>query len=161
MRTYLTRQEELLGEHLLYEIQMLHETRKALNGERVSDQIITNALMESFCGHARNLNEFFVEVLRDDTLKASSFATADYGRPMNSADRQTLFKKINKQISHLTIERTSVPEEKIGSADREQMYGWIYALLEHFAKHVRPELRSSWKIRFGERTDDPTTKECG
>lgn len=52
MRTYLTRQEELLGEHLLYEIQMLHEIRKALNGERVSDQIITNALMESFCVHA-------------------------------------------------------------------------------------------------------------
>ena len=81
MRTYLTRQEELLGEHLLYEIQMLHETRKALNGERVSDQIITNALMESFCVHARNLNEFFVEVLRDDTSRPAALPRQTTGAP--------------------------------------------------------------------------------
>jgi len=42
-----------------------------------------------------------------------------------------------------------VPEEKIGQADRENMYGWIYAFLEHFADHLRPELASAWKIRFG------------
>lgn len=145
-----SREEELIGEHLDYEIKMLHETRKALRGEPVPTGIIANALMESFCIHARNLNEFFLESIRDDTLKASTFATPDYRRPENPADRQALFKKINKQISHLTTDRTSVVDEKIGTADRDEMYSWVFAFLEHFAKHVRPELRSSWKIKFGQ-----------
>ena len=142
------RQEELIGEHLDYEIKMLHEMRKFLRGEPVSADMIANAVMESFCLHARNLNEFFLENSnRVDTLKASSFATSNYRKPPNPDDRRALFQKINKQISHLTTERTSIPEEKIGNADREEMYGWIFGLLEYFGKHVRSELQSVWKIR--------------
>ena len=106
--------------------------------------------MESFCIHARNLNEFFLEVIRIDTLKASTFASSEYRRPENSPDRQALFKKINKQISHLTTERTSVAGEKIGTRDREEMYSWVYAFLEYFADHIRPDLRGAWKIQFGQ-----------
>jgi hypothetical protein len=47
MTNDLSRREELIGQHLLYEIHMLHETRKALNGEPVSADVIANALMES------------------------------------------------------------------------------------------------------------------
>jgi hypothetical protein len=142
----LSREEELLGEHLGYEIKMLHEMRKALRGEPISKRMIANAVMESFCLHARNLNEFFLETSnRPDTLKASSFATGDY-QPLDSPDdRRALFGKINKQISHLTTERTSIPEQKIGNSDREEMYGWIYAHLEYFADRPRPELRSAWE----------------
>lgn len=143
------REEELVGEHLAYEIIMLHEMRKALRGEPVPPNMIANAMMESFCLHARNLNEFFLEKSnRADTLKASCFATSNYRRPENPKDRGALFQKINEQISHLTAERTSIPEQKIGPADREEMYGWIYALLDYFGKHVRPELQSAWKFRF-------------
>ena len=150
MSNDLSREEELIGEHLSYEIKMLHETRKALRGEPVSSQVIANALMESFCLHARNLNEFFLEVIRPDTLKASDFATSDYRRPENHEDRRALFQKINKQVHHMTTERTSVPEDKIGPADREEMYSWVHAFLRHFAKYIRPELHRVWKIRFGE-----------
>ena len=143
-----TREQELIGEHLDYEIKMLHETRKALMRKPVPTGIIANALMESFCIHARNLNEFFVEVIRDDTLKASAFATNEYRRPENPADRQALFKKINKQVSHLTTERTSLVEEKIGTGDREEMYGWVHAFLVHFFEYVRADLRSVWRFKF-------------
>jgi hypothetical protein len=142
-----TREQELIGEHLDYEIKMLHETRKALMGEPVPTGIIANALMESFAIHARNLNEFFFENSR---LKASDFAIGDYKKPENPHDRKLLFDKINKQIAHLTKDRTSKPDEKIGTADRDEMYSWIFAFLEHFGKHVRPELRSFWKIKFGQ-----------
>jgi hypothetical protein len=149
MTNELSREEELIGKHLRYEIIMLHETLKALRGQPVSDNVITNALTESFCLHARNLDEVFLETNnRSDTLTASSFTTSDYLPPDSPDDRRALFKKINKQISHLTTERTSVPEEKIGQAEREEMYGWIYALLEYFDDHLRPELRRVWKIRL-------------
>ena len=146
-----TSEQELIGEHLDYEIKMLHETRKALRGEPVPTGIIANALMESFCIHARNLNEFFFENPRwPDILKASDFATSEYNKPENPHDRRLLFDKINKQISHLTKDRTSKPHEKIGTADREEMYGWVHAFLVFFDDYVRPEFRSSWNIRFGQ-----------
>ena len=43
--------------HLNYEIWMLEETNK----KRHVDEVIKNALIESFCVHARNLFEFFME----------------------------------------------------------------------------------------------------
>jgi hypothetical protein len=131
------REEKQVGEHLAYEIKMLHETRKALRGNPVSPQVITFALMESFCVHARNLNEFFLESKRNDTLKASTFATSSYRRPENPEDRRALFQKIHTQIAHLTAERTSAAAEKIGPVDREEMYSWVYACLNYFADHIR------------------------
>jgi hypothetical protein len=148
MANGLSREEEHLGKHLDYEIRMLCETRKALRGEPISKQVIAFALMESFCIHARNLNEFFLEGTREDTLKASAFATSDYRVPENPDDRQALFEKIHKQVAHLTTDQTSVAAEKIGPKDREEMYGWVHACLEHFAKHIRPDLRPAWKITF-------------
>jgi hypothetical protein len=105
---------EQLAEHVRYEVIMLSETRRKLNERDANDQIAVNALMESFCIHARNLNEFFLETGRYDTLKASAFSTQNYARPVETAIRQAIFSKINKQISHLTEARTTVPQQKIG-----------------------------------------------
>ena len=43
--------------HLNYEIWMVEETYK----KRHADEVIKNALIESFCVHTRNLFEFFAE----------------------------------------------------------------------------------------------------
>jgi hypothetical protein len=53
---------------------MLGEKMKA--GE-YADQATFNALIESFCTHARNLNEFLHESTRDDTFKAISAGDAE------------------------------------------------------------------------------------
>ena len=68
-----------------------------------------NALIEAFCIHARNLHEFF-QGSRTDTLKANTFADSRYKSRPNDQERKTLISKINKQISHLTEQRTSVAE---------------------------------------------------
>jgi hypothetical protein len=70
----------------------------------------------------RALNEFFLEVGWRDTLKASDFTLGDYKWPSNSEERRALITKINKQISHLTDERTLVEQEKIGDQDRTALY---------------------------------------
>ena len=94
---------------LVYEVQMLGYTRRKLQTREFDGQWTANTLIKSFCLHARNLNEFFLEEGRHkDLLKASAFADADYKRPRNTRRRRALFSKINKQIAHLTKKRTSV-----------------------------------------------------
>jgi hypothetical protein len=56
--------------YLFYEFWMLAETHKRLLAG-IGDTVIQNALIEAFCTHAHNLNNFFLEVGWDDTLKAS------------------------------------------------------------------------------------------
>ena len=104
---------------------MLGSTLNKLKVWDFKDQKTANARRELiFASTLENLNEFFLEEsCRADTLKASDFATDDYVLPKASNDRNLLFKKINKQISHLTNERTSEQQERSGHPDREQMYG--------------------------------------
>jgi hypothetical protein len=49
--------EEILQEHLRYDVDMLEGTFRLLN-EPTGDLIVGNALIESFCIHARGLIEF-------------------------------------------------------------------------------------------------------
>jgi hypothetical protein len=141
--------EQLVG-HLHYEVWMLGATLEKLKTGGLPDRKTANALIESFCIHARNLNEFFLENGKEDTLKASSFATSDYRRPDNPEDRRTLFANINKQISHLTEARTTVEKDMIGDEQREAMFALLYADLWNFHRHLKPELRPAWKIIFAD-----------
>jgi hypothetical protein len=50
--------QDILGHHLPYKFEMLQGTHATL-AKSVHDTIIYNALMESFCIHARLLIEFF------------------------------------------------------------------------------------------------------
>lgn len=53
-----TKLDFFLTVSLPYELWMLDETFKRLN-EPLTDQVIANALIESFCIHARQLIDFF------------------------------------------------------------------------------------------------------
>ena len=80
--------------YLFYEFWMLAQTHKRLLAG-IGDTVIQNALIEAFCTHARNLNEFFLEVGWDHALKASDFTAGDYKWPPNSEERKALIAKIN------------------------------------------------------------------
>jgi hypothetical protein len=126
--------------YLFYEFWMLAETHKRLLAG-IGDTVIQNALIEAFCTHARNLNEFFLEVGWDHALKASDFTAGDYKWPPNSEERKALIAKINKQISHLTDQRTLTAQEKIGERDRTALYELLVADFKNFTQYLRPELR--------------------
>jgi hypothetical protein len=137
--------------HLRYEVQMLGEMRRKLQAREFNDQWTANALIEAFCVHARNLNEFFLEESSHrDILKASSFADGNYKRPRRTKRRRALFAKINKRIAHLTNKRTSVARHKIGDRQREEMFALLYVDLKKFDLYLRAQLRRKWKIIFGE-----------
>jgi hypothetical protein len=63
----------------------------------------------------------------------------------NDKERKNLISRINKQISHLTEQRTSVAEEKVGPADRAKLYSILITESDNFTRHLQPHLRSAWK----------------
>jgi hypothetical protein len=135
--------------YLCYEIEMLGLSKARLEAGEIKDRVVINALIESFCTHARNLNEFFLERSGwRDSLKASAFTDVAYKPPRRTKRRIALFDKINQQITHLTVKRTSNVRQKIGPRYRDEMYKTLYADLLKFNRHLRPRLRRKWRIRF-------------
>jgi hypothetical protein len=109
----------------------------------------------------RALNEFFLEVGWRDTLKVSDFTLGDYKWPSNSEERRALITKINKQISHLTDERTLVEQEKIGDQDRTALYELLVADLRNFTGYLRPELRPTRQVFWALRESKATVPVAG
>jgi polyphosphate kinase len=135
--------------HVGYELDMLIYTydklllvqplvRRAFQAGQV------NALVEAFCLHARNLDEFFQGSGRADTLNAKTFADSRYRPRPNDQNRKELVSKISKHVSHLTEHRTSVAEETVGTADCAKLYSVLIADAENFTRHIQPHLRPAW-----------------
>ena len=140
--------------HVGYELDMLVYTfDKLLLVEQLVERSLqpgqVNALIEAFCIHARNLDEFFQGSGRGDTLKAELFADGEYAPLTNDKERKDLVRKINKQISHLTEQRTSEIKEKIGTADRAKLFYILIAEADNFTRHLQPHLRRAWKYAPG------------
>ena len=136
--------------HVAYELDMLVYTfDKLLLVEQLVERRFqagqVDALIEAFCIHARNLDEFFQGSGRADTLNAKTFANSRYMPRPNDKERKNLISRINKQISHLTEQRTSVAEEKVGPADRAKLYSILITESDNFTRHLQPHLRSAWK----------------
>jgi hypothetical protein len=65
----------------------------------------------------------------------------------NDKERKNLISRINKQISHLTEQRTSVAEKKVGPADRAKLYSILITESDNFTRHLQPHLRSAFRPR--------------
>jgi hypothetical protein len=139
--------EEIFEEHLHYEIDMLVATFERLPA--VSDSAMANALIESFCIHARNLHDFF---LGRRGAKAETFATAAYKAYIAGAISSDLDRKLNTQIAHLSEARTSDPAEKIGPADRLELLATLLAEVHNFAKHLQPQYQPLSRLAAHEAT---------
>lgn len=95
------------GEHLLYELQMLHLVALNLPKDK---SFLTSALLESFAIHLRNLTDFFYTGRED--ARGDDLIAADFCDPASSWDPgpmpQTLRDakdRANKEVSHITYKR--------------------------------------------------------
>ena len=104
-----------LHEHLCYEIQMLIETsfllRDPKNYQFESEAqlvFMNNALLESFCIHARNLIDFLYAKKQKNDIVAEMFFIGNEWKK-NSNDFPMLLNEIresvNKRVLHLTLTR--------------------------------------------------------
>jgi len=136
--------------HVAYELDMLVYTfDKLLLVEQLVERSFqagqVNALIEAFCIHARNLDEFFQGSGCGDALTAKTFANSGYKPRANDKERKNLISKINQHISRLTEQHTSIAEERISSADRAKVYSILIGEADNFTRHLQPQLRPAWK----------------
>jgi hypothetical protein len=136
---------EILKTHYVYEIDMLQKTYVYLaNGKFALDTVAENALIESFCIHARQLIEFFAKKSSANRFRADSYAEANYDRlRADDAPLNTLCMKLHKQIVHLDSphERTSDPTEKIGRHERDQLLTILKEQSKQFNENLKSEYR--------------------
>lgn len=104
--------DKILRKHLPYELDMLRSTfeqLRAIAGKPDHD-VIRNALIESFCVHARSLLDFFSNrMTHNDDAVAQDFSP----RFTTTLDPEkeplkTLKKKLNKKIFHLAKMRAEL-----------------------------------------------------
>jgi hypothetical protein len=136
---------EILKTHYVYEIDMLQKTYVYLaNGKFALDTVAENALIESFCIHARQLIEFFAKKSSANRFRADSYAETNYDRlRADDAPLKTLCMKLHKQIAHLDSpqERTSDPREKIGRHERDQLLTILKEQSKDFSEKLKAEYR--------------------
>jgi hypothetical protein len=126
---------ELLEHHYAYELTMLMDTNAPIGtGE---DIIIENALIESFCIHARALVEFFTK-----DRGAKSYAESTFKPFADSGRVKQLNRLLNTQIAHLIFDgRTSNPDKKISMTEREELVSLLITKSLEFKKVLRLEYR--------------------
>lgn len=113
-----------LAEHYIYEVNMLRETHRQLAS--ATDTCLRNALMESFCVHARALLDFYKSMPRGDDVVATHFVPSSQFTAAATAQLPNdLRTRVNKQIAHLTASREN--STKIDGQDRQTLLNAIDA----------------------------------
>lgn len=133
----MTTDDEFLGEHLFYEVQMLQGTYLELQ-KAGYNHIVTNALIEAFCIHARQLVEFFNN---KQGRHAKEFTGGSYEHT-HLAPVDDVAKRLNTQIAHLTGRRTANAAQKIGSDERQRILIALQSELQCFVAQLEPKFRS-------------------
>lgn len=133
---------ELLNIHVRYELDMLFGLYEQLQ-RPASNAVCGNALIESFCLHARQLIDFFDN---QQGLHAEQFTSSGY-EPLPHQTlgiTPTVKRKLNTQIAHLTEQRTDDSDAKIGPRDRTQLRDGLQKALRHFEAHLKSPFREAW-----------------
>lgn len=124
---------ERYNEHLPYEILMLRGTYSAIARipGMASDQLIENALIESFGIHARALFEFFEEESKRHIYTKSAYKALGGHDKFRSA--------LNNQIAHVIFDkRTTDKDQKIDSQMRFDIYETMRREVENFRGNLLP-----------------------
>jgi len=145
-------------EHLYYEIMMVIKARNAIKqnyiirAKNVIDLGLTirNALLESYLLHIRILIDFLINTERlkdDDVLAIDFFEDIDGWKAIIAPKKErleTLKKRLNKELAHLTYTRANKKPEERGWTLNEHKE--ILDLLKIFIKKV-PERRIPEDLR--------------
>lgn len=133
--------EEILEEHLIYEIWMLLHTDEALKAPLST--VTQNALIESFCIHARQLLDFFEN---RQGVHAKEFTTDGIYEAAHLDGLKLQRKKLNTQIAHLTAHRTKDPNRKILEADRILLRDALLREAHHFQSRLQGDFATRFKV---------------
>ena len=147
---------EAFEHHLVYEVNMLRATNVCLSTPvEAFGRVVVNALIESFCVHARNLIDFFDQSsetpgkAQHNYLGAKHFTTG-YVPWAEGIPSNDLISRLNKQISHLTYGRTAKDEEKIGDKQRSKLLEILEVELKQFRDCLKDPYAQRWPFNDGD-----------
>ena len=126
--------KERLEHHYKYELFMLSRTYSA--SQRKHDIVIENALIESFCVHARELIEFF--------RKEGNYYTDISCNPFHKVKGKV--EKLNIKLNHAAFhlvraQRTANQAEKVTLNDRDQLINLISIETHEFRNNIKENFR--------------------
>lgn len=144
--------QKMISEHLEYEIYMLNYTDTILRNSSILmlHECIRNALIESFCTHARNLIEFFRNSTTEARLGKPAGSKHFTGKGYSSlhtekfkdtiGELSALYNQLSDDSAHLSYART-IGQKKIEAAERELLRKLIIEEVEEFRKHLKDEYK--------------------
>ena len=143
--------QEVINHHVPYEVRMMRQTYAMLaNGSPHLwfSQPVINALIESFCLHARSLIEFFSceKPMADNTAAAKHFAKEGYQPCSDYGPSRDLMGKLNGQIAHPSYTRTSANDKKVSAQDRATLMKFVENELVRFSSDMKETYKQHWPI---------------
>ena len=114
---------------------MLEQTLARLLSKK-NDPVVTNALVESFWTHARNLIEFFTRSTKGDGTTGTASAldmTAGY---FHSIKLKEIDQLINQQISHLQYDRPAFTAKQLDFNEMFRVRADIQREVERYQKTI-------------------------
>ena len=165
MRQSLHGPDERFDYHLKYELWMLAETFSRLKnldpGAPSIEPVLANALIESFCIHARSLIEFFYKSDTSDK-RARGYTNSNYVPFVGEDSRQQIWDRLNQQIAHLDKQARSIdPVGRINTNELRDINNLLAREIQRFKVCLRrPDYDPSTVYDLplsSERISQPTT----
>jgi hypothetical protein len=140
---------ETINHHIPYEVRMMRQTFAMLGDGAAClwvSQVVINALIESFCLHARSLIEFFSgqKSPAGGITAAKHFAKEDYQPCSDKGPGKEFMHKLNAQIAHPSYFRTSNDEEKLSAKDRSTLMKFVEGELARLSAAMKEIYKSDW-----------------
>jgi hypothetical protein len=135
--------QEMFEVHLRHEVKMLNDTYTALFSPP-PDGTLHDALIESFCIHARAICEFFKYKSEFDPRQ---FVDVSFQIEKRFIDDE-MYNKLNEQIAHLSRKRKRLTKDKIGPEERRYIYEKVCEELEDYQSHLIEPYKTIWQPPF-------------
>ena len=132
--------EEFFTHHLPHEIEMLRATYELARAARPPAE--HEALVESFLLHARNLIEFFQDRPTCD-FDPRMFTAGSY-RLNRDFVADGVLPRINRQVGHLTVKRTTQEADRPGPRDWALILRALEEEIARFTKALRRDYAEKW-----------------
>jgi hypothetical protein len=143
--------EEFFTHHLPHEIEMFRATYELARAARPAAE--HEALLESFLLHARNLIEFFQDRPSCD-FDPRMFTAGSY-QVNRDFVADTVLPRLNRQIGHLTVKRTTQEADRLGPRDWALILRALEEEIARFTRALSKDYAAKWAPQQPPKTDAP------
>ena len=143
--------EEFFTHHLPHEIEMFRATYELARAARPAAE--HEALLESFLMHARNLIEFFQD--RPSCAFAPPMFTSGRYQLNRDLVADTVLPRLNRQIGHLTVKRTTQETDRLGPRDWALILRALEEEIARFTRALSKDYAAKWAPQLPPKTETP------